>query len=85
MLMVGFMVMRSVKISRGGQISVPAEVRHRWNTSRVLVEDRGDSLVITPAADDVISAARGALTGAPSSAELRERARRDERVADRRR
>lgn len=77
--------MRSVKISRGGQISVPAEVRHRWNTSRVLVEDRGDSLVITPAADDVISAARGALTGAPSSDELRERARRDERVADRRR
>lgn len=85
--MVGFMFMRRAKISRGGQISIPAEIRHRWSTSRVVLEDLGDRLVIHPAADDPVGALRGALadTGQPSSDELRRRARAEEQDSEARR
>ena len=46
-------------ISRGGQISIPAEIRHRWGASRVLIQDEGDRLVLKPAPEDPIAAARG--------------------------
>lgn len=77
---------RRVKVSRGGQISVPAAVRHRWRTSTVTVEDRGDELVIRPAADDPIAAAAGAFAGRMpySSEELRRLARdEDQEIEDR--
>lgn len=73
--------MKRLKITRGGQVSVPAEVRHRWGTSVVTAEDRGDELVLRPASEDPIAAARGALRGAGNrmtTDELRERAREDE-------
>jgi AbrB family looped-hinge helix DNA binding protein len=57
------MVMKTLKISKGGQVSVPAEVRQRWKTSTVEVEDRGDEIVLRPAPDDPIAALRGALKG----------------------
>lgn len=50
-----------LKISRGGQVSVPAAVRKRWGTSTVIAEDQGDRIVLRPAADDPLDAARGAL------------------------
>lgn len=53
--------MRTATISRGGQVSIPAEVRHRWGVSRLLVLDRGDSLVLRPLPDDPIAAAKGIL------------------------
>ncbi len=53
--------MRTVRISKGGQVSVPAEVRHRWKTSIVELDDRGDELVLRPAPEDPIAALRGAL------------------------
>ena len=77
-----------MKISRGGQISIPAPVRHRWGTSTVSVEDRGDRLVIAPAPDDPIAAAEGALAGELRNLDidrLRRRAREDDRLAERRR
>jgi bifunctional DNA-binding transcriptional regulator/antitoxin component of YhaV-PrlF toxin-antitoxin module len=79
-LMIGFMTMRQAKISRGGQISVPADVRHRWRTSRVTLEDLGDHIVVRPAPDDPISALRGAFADRrqPSSDELRTRAREED-------
>ncbi|MDQ3672557.1 MAG: AbrB/MazE/SpoVT family DNA-binding domain-containing protein [Actinomycetota bacterium] len=77
--------MKLRKITRGGQISLPADVRHRWNTERVGVEDLGDRLVITPVPDDPIAAARGALEGRISSDGLRARARADEAAAEARR
>lgn len=74
------MAVRQLRISKGGQVSVPAEVRHRWNTSRVLLEDLGDRLVIRPTADDPVAALRGAFSqaGKPSSDELHRRAREEE-------
>jgi len=73
-------------ISKGGQISVPADVRKRWRTRRLQLEDRGDEIVIRPAPDDPIEAARGALKGliGHTSEELREMAREEERRAEER-
>lgn len=74
------MSMKSVMISKGGQISVPAEVRKRWGTRRLFLDDRGDALVLRPAPDDPIAAARGAFKNTPhTSAELRRIAREENR------
>lgn len=87
--MIDFMIMkRRVKISKGGQISIPAAIRHRWATSTVALEDQGDRIVLEPAPDDPIAAAEGALAaefGELDLAKLRRGAREDERVAERRR
>jgi bifunctional DNA-binding transcriptional regulator/antitoxin component of YhaV-PrlF toxin-antitoxin module len=78
--------MRVHKITAGGQISLPAAVRHRWGTNAVVVEDFGDRVVVRPLPDDPIAAARGALRDRlPSSAKLRARAREDEAAAQSRR
>lgn len=80
------MSMRYLMISKGGQISVPADVRKRWGTRRLRLENRGDELVITPASEDPIAAARGILKGRTghSSAELRQLAREEEQRAEER-
>ncbi|HEY2938457.1 MAG TPA: AbrB/MazE/SpoVT family DNA-binding domain-containing protein [Gaiellaceae bacterium] len=80
--------MRTVrhKITRGGQVSVPADVRRRWGTSSVALEDHGDRLVVRPLPDDPVAAARGALAKrVPQTTKLRAAARRDEAQAARRR
>lgn len=50
-----------MKISRGGQVSIPAPIRHRWGTSTVALRDEGDRIVLEPAPDDPIAAAQGVL------------------------
>ena len=40
--------MKHATISKGGQVSIPAEVRHRWRTNRLLIDDRGSELVLRP-------------------------------------
>jgi AbrB family looped-hinge helix DNA binding protein len=85
--MIEFMIMKTAKITRGGQISIPSSIRHRWGTSRLALEDLGDRVVLRPAPDDPIAAARGALAGelSMSSGELRAQAREAEAVAEGRR
>lgn len=87
--MVFFINMKKrLRISRGGQISIPAAIRHRWGTSTVVLEDQGDRIVLEPAPDDPIAAAEGALArelGGLDLARLRREAREDERVAQARR
>lgn len=85
--MVDCMRMKQTKISRGGQISVPAEIRHRWKTSRVSIDDRGDHLVVAPAPDDPIAAFRGSLKDKVhhTSDELRAHSRAEDRAAEDRR
>lgn len=81
--MVSFILMKSrMKISKGGQISIPARVRHRWGTSTVAFEDLGDRIVIEPAPDDPIAAAEGALAEELAGLDLRE-VRREAREGDR--
>jgi AbrB family looped-hinge helix DNA binding protein len=83
--MVAFMLMRlRMRVTRGGQISIPAAIRHRWGTSTVVLDDRGDRIVIEPAPDDPIAAAEGALAqdvDAMDAGRLRRVAREDERIA----
>jgi bifunctional DNA-binding transcriptional regulator/antitoxin component of YhaV-PrlF toxin-antitoxin module len=76
-----------MKISKGGQISLPATVRNRWGTGTVVLEDLGDRIVIEPAPDDPVSAAEGALAEEfkVDVARLRREARASERSVPRRR
>ena len=78
--------MKTATVSRGGQISVPADVRRRWGVSRVLIEDRGDALVIRPLPTDPIATARGSLrAGGTSSDTARAMTRSEEKAAEERR
>jgi AbrB family looped-hinge helix DNA binding protein len=48
-----------MKITKNGQISLPAEVRRRWNTDRVIILDTPDGLVIRPFDPDAVKRLRG--------------------------
>lgn len=62
--MVILMLMKKrMKISKGGQVSIPAPIRKRWGTTTVTLEDRGEEIVLKPAPDDPIAAAAGAFAG----------------------
>ena len=77
--------MKRHKITKGGQVSLPASVRHRWRTQSVAFEDLGDMLIVRPVPDDAVAAAKGAFQGRLDSAKLRKRARADEAAAEARR
>lgn len=55
--------MRVTKISQGGQVQVPAEVRKRWGTRNVVIDDAGAYIRISPVPDDPLAAASGSLAG----------------------
>jgi bifunctional DNA-binding transcriptional regulator/antitoxin component of YhaV-PrlF toxin-antitoxin module len=75
-----------VAVSRNGQISVPAAVRHRWGTRSVLVIDRGDYAIVRPIPDDPVAALQGAYAGpGPVSEEARAAERDAEATSDKRR
>ena len=84
--MIWFMLMKArMRISKGGQISIPAPIRHRWGTSTVALEDQGDRIVIEPAPDDPIAAAEGVLERELRMVDLqrlRRTAREDDRVTE---
>ena len=78
--------MKIAKISRGGQVSIPALIKNRWGTERVLLDDQGDALVIRPLPDDPIGAALALFTpGGPSTDEIRAQLREEEAAAEARR
>jgi bifunctional DNA-binding transcriptional regulator/antitoxin component of YhaV-PrlF toxin-antitoxin module len=67
-------------ITKSGQMSVPAAIRHRWNTRKVVIVDNGTHIVVSPVPADPIAAFRGSFAGrGPSSEELRRMAREEER------
>jgi bifunctional DNA-binding transcriptional regulator/antitoxin component of YhaV-PrlF toxin-antitoxin module len=73
----------TMKLSRNGQVSLPADVRRRWGTDRVLVLDLGDYVVMRPVSADRtenVRAVRGRfrMPEAPSTEELRRQAREEE-------
>ena len=79
--------MPRVKLSKGGQISVPAAIRHRWGGSTIALEDHGDHVILRPAPDDPIAAARGDLkdvAGEATSEEMRKEARAEDAELERR-
>lgn len=87
-MVISMLMKKRMKISKGGQVSIPAPIRKRWETSTVTLEDRGDEIVLKPAPDDPIAAAAGALAeelGHIDLGELRRIAREDDRIAIERR
>jgi bifunctional DNA-binding transcriptional regulator/antitoxin component of YhaV-PrlF toxin-antitoxin module len=74
--------MRIASISRGGQVSIPADIRHRWGVRRVVLVEQGDALVVRPLPDDPIAAAMGSLAGpGPTTDDIREQLRDEEFAA----
>lgn len=51
----------SVKVTASGQISLPAQLRRRWQVDEVLVIDKGDYALVRPAPQDAVSELRGSL------------------------
>jgi bifunctional DNA-binding transcriptional regulator/antitoxin component of YhaV-PrlF toxin-antitoxin module len=77
---------RVMKLSRNGQVSLPAETRHRWNARRLLVVDLGDHVVVRPLPDDPIGELYGKYAGpGPTATEARRRSRTEDAAAERRR
>jgi bifunctional DNA-binding transcriptional regulator/antitoxin component of YhaV-PrlF toxin-antitoxin module len=77
-----------IRVTKGGQISIPAAIRHRWGTTVFALEDLGDRVVLQPAPEDPIAAAEAALAdefGPGRTDDLRRIAREDEAEAERRR
>jgi hypothetical protein len=69
-----------LKLSKGGRVSVPAVVRHRWHARNLIAEDHGDHLVLRPAPDDPLEAIRGIFADrpGPSADEMRREFREEE-------
>ncbi len=79
--------MRVTRISQGGQVQIPAEIRHRWGTREVIIDDGGSFVRIRPVPEDPIAAAAGSLalpSGGPSSDEMRRQGREEELEAEER-
>lgn len=75
-----------MKVTESGQISIPAEVRRRWEAKAVTVVDEGDRLILQPVPDNPVEAARGSLAGpGPTSEEMRADFRAEEAGAEKRR
>lgn len=75
-----------MRISRNGQVSLPAETRRRWNAEQILVVDLGDHVVMRPLPDDPTGALYGRYAGkGPTAAQARRKARGEEATAERRR
>ena len=51
------------KVTRAGQVSIPAEVRERWGSSTVLIVDEGVPLLVRPAPDNPLEGLLGLLEG----------------------
>ena len=49
----------TMKVSRNGTISLPAEVRKRWNTDTVVISDTSFGLVVTPFDPDFVRSLMG--------------------------
>jgi bifunctional DNA-binding transcriptional regulator/antitoxin component of YhaV-PrlF toxin-antitoxin module len=80
------MVSVEAKVTRNGQVSLPAELRHRWGAVSVLVIDRGDYAIVRPIPEDTIGALRGAHAGpGPSTDAARAAEREDQSTGGRRR
>ena len=64
------------RITQAGQVSIPSEIRQRWGTTLVAIQDDGDSIVVRPLEEDLAGRMRGAWKGLgdgrPSAEMLRE-------------
>ena len=80
-MVISMLMKKRMKISKGGQVSIPAPIRKRWGTTTVTLEDRGEEIVLKPAPDDPIAAAAGAFAGIGPKIDW-EKVRHEEREAE---
>jgi bifunctional DNA-binding transcriptional regulator/antitoxin component of YhaV-PrlF toxin-antitoxin module len=74
------------KVTKNGQVSLPAELRRRWDAKSVLFIDKGDHAVILPMPEDPIRSLRGKYAGpGPTTDEMRAQLREEEAEAEERR
>ena len=81
-MVISMLMKKRMKISKGGQVSIPALIRKRWGTTTILLEDRGEEIVLKPVPDDPIAAAAGAFAGQGHGPGL-DTIRQEEREAER--
>jgi AbrB family looped-hinge helix DNA binding protein len=75
-----------MKVSRNGQVSIPAEARARWRTEHVVVVDLGDRVVLRPLPADPVGGLVGKYAGrGPSADQARAAGRREDAAARRKR
>lgn len=48
-----------MRVSRNGQVSIPAATRSRWGSERVVIVDLGDRIVVRPLPPDPVDSLRG--------------------------
>ncbi len=53
--------MKIVTLTRGGQVSIPAEFRRAWTSKRVMVREVDGGVMLRPMPDDPLEAAIGSL------------------------
>jgi bifunctional DNA-binding transcriptional regulator/antitoxin component of YhaV-PrlF toxin-antitoxin module len=80
-MVISMFMKKRMKISKGGQVSIPAPIRKRWGTTTLTLEDQGDRIVFKPAPDDPIEAAAGAFSGVGPKVDWEE-FKREEREAE---
>lgn len=80
-MVISMLMKKRMKISKGGQVSIPAPIRKRWGTKTITLDDQGDQIVLRPAPDDPIEAAAGAFAGEGRGIGL-DTIRREEREAE---
>ncbi len=74
-----------MKVSRNGQISIPADTRSRWGSDRVVVVDLGDRVVVRPLPEDRVGSLRGKYRGrGPDTTRARQNERREEAADEQR-
>ncbi|MBA2274200.1 MAG: AbrB/MazE/SpoVT family DNA-binding domain-containing protein [Actinobacteria bacterium] len=74
-----------IRISKGGQVSLPAEIRRRWASNALVVEDLGDRVVLRPIPSDPVGAVVGAFPSQKGTArQARKLISEEEQEAERR-
>lgn len=71
------MTTTTAKVTSNGQVSLPAELRHRWAAGFVLVVDRGDYAIVRPVPLDPVAALQGAHAGPGAASDQVRRAERE--------
>ena len=76
------------KVTKNGQISLPADLRRRWDVESVLFVDRDGYALVVPYPKEGVRSLRGKFKGPPGSPttdELRAEFRAEEAAAEERR
>lgn len=73
-----------MKVSRNGQVSIPADARARWNADLVVVVDLGDRVVMRPLPDDPVGEMVGKYRRGPATDLARRRGRTEDVAAAKR-